>query len=72
MIVSAWLFVRIGFRTGSFCRTSPVRRSLTVRTTRGRSPMIEPSTRWPSFAIVAYARVMSSGLTATAPSPIEK
>ena len=34
--------------------------------------MIEPSTRWPSFAIVAYARVMSSGLTATAPSPIEK
>ena len=34
--------------------------------------MIEPSTRLPSFAMVAYARAMSSGLTATKPRPIEK
>ena len=34
--------------------------------------MTDPSTRLPSLAIVAYARVMSSGLTATKPRPIEK
>jgi hypothetical protein len=58
--------------TGSFVVTLPLRRKPTLSTTRGRSFMIDPSTRLPSFAIVAYARAMSRGLTATNPKPIEK
>ncbi len=58
--------------TGAFLRDFPLLRNRTSCTTRGTLPMIEPSTRLPSLAIVAYARVMSSGLTATAPRPIEK
>ena len=39
--------------TGSFSTTVPLRRKPTLWTTRGRSFMIDPSTRFPSFAIVA-------------------
>ena len=41
-------------------------------TTRGSSPNTVPSTRLPSFANVAYARVISSTLTGSTPSPIAK
>ena len=50
----------------------PVRIRSTRSTTRGLSPKTEPSTLRPSFAIVEYARAISSGFTATDPSPIEK
>ena len=39
---------------------------------RALFPKIDPSTRCPSFANVAYARAISSGLTGSAPSPIAK
>ena len=47
-------------------------RALDLLDDAGRLPNSEPSTRRPSFAIVAYARAMSSGLTATDPRPMEK
>jgi hypothetical protein len=58
--------------TGEFTSTLFDRKRSTCSTTRGRSWNTDPSTRRPSFAIVAYARAMSSALTAPEPSPIEK
>ena len=59
--------------TGSLSATLPLlRKNLPCAPRAAGLLVIEPSTRLPSFAMVAYARAMSSGLTATKPRPIEK
>ena len=63
-------------RTGRWiARLSSTMRPVSLRTTeiaRGRLPKTAPSTRRPWFAKVEKARAISSGLTASAPSPIAK
>jgi hypothetical protein len=57
-------------RTGSFESTRCP--SSTRSTARGAFPSTEPSTRVPPAANDANARAISSGLTASTPSPMAK
>ena len=58
------------FSTGSLA--SALTPSSTLSTARGTLPSTDPSTRRPPLASVANARAISSGLTASTPSPIAK
>ena len=72
MSVSSSAGVSTSVGDGSFTSTWPLRENLTLSTTRGVAEQRCRRRRLPPFANVAYARVMSSGLTASWPRPIEK
>ena len=67
-MIPAWVELSASNALGVLKRFLP--RCTTSSITRGLFSKIAPSTRRPPSASVAYARASSSGVTASAPSPI--